>query len=99
MVEWTKDSYEYKFMADFYLFCKEFYVVENKPEYYEKVVKAAHELCNKYENKEFVVQLVLGFISYVKKEYDSMAYGVDKGANKDFYSMLNEIVKGNKKKG
>lgn len=99
MVVWNKDNWEYNFMGDLYKFCSEYYVVENKPEYYEKVVKAAHELCNKYENKEFVVQLVLGFISYVKKEYDSIAYGVDKGANKDFYSMLNEIVKGSKKKG
>lgn len=99
MVAWNKDNWEYNFMGDLYKFCSEYYVVENKPEYYEKVVKAAHELCNKYENKEFVVQLVLGFISYVKKEYDSMAYGIDKGANKDFYSMLNEIVKGSKKKG
>ena len=63
----SKGTKEYQFMADFYTFCRDYYEPEQKDEYWKKLVEEATALCNKYDNMDFAVGLVMGFINYTEK--------------------------------
>lgn len=66
-MEWTKDSIEYKFMADFYKFCKKYYEVKNTDEYWKELTEESIKLSRKYGDTEFVSNLILGFINYAER--------------------------------
>lgn len=66
--KFTKESKEFKFMADFYNFCKDHYIVENTQSYWDEVIKAGEELAKKYDNMALATNLVVGFISYAESQ-------------------------------
>lgn len=68
---WTKESMEYRFMADFYNFCKDHYEVRADMDYWNKTVQDATKLCDKYDNNEFCVSLIMGFLDYAERRYNN----------------------------
>ena len=63
--DWNKDSEEYKFMGDFFKFSKKYYVVEpDNAEYWHEMTDESVELCEKYGNTDFVLNVVMGFMNY-----------------------------------
>jgi hypothetical protein len=67
---WESDSVEYRFMGDFYKFAKEFYNVEpENKEYWKRLSDTATALCNKYENTDFVVNVVTGYLNYANEVF------------------------------
>ena len=65
--DFSKDTMEYKFMADYYAFCRDHYISDNTHDYWDKTLQDANELCAKYKDHEFVVSLVMGFLDYAER--------------------------------
>lgn len=96
--DWTKDSYEFQFMGDFYKLCKEFYLPEKNNEYWDKLVKATCGLCNKYGNTPFVLNMTMGFVNYAEEAYKKASYGIEIDRNSEFKKTVEKIIKAEKGK-
>lgn len=66
--DFSKNTKEYNFMADFYKYCQKHYIVENTQSYWDEVIKAGEELAKKYDNMALATNLVVGFISYAESQ-------------------------------
>lgn len=70
MSKFKKNSPEWRFFADFYLFCEKYYTPENSGEYWQGFLNDSNEIVRKYEAENPKIgalarRMMLGFSDYL----------------------------------
>jgi len=67
----TKESFPFQMMSDYYKLVKDFWETEEKKEYWVKAIERAEEFSKKYEKQSlgFSQKLALEYLNYLDKKY------------------------------
>lgn len=66
-----KGSDEWKFFVDYYKFIQDYAIPEQSDTFWDELIKASDELCNKYGNEKYYRDMVMAHLDALeRKKYE-----------------------------